>query len=140
MPSLPSEPLPQILIAAGNAELRAAIAAVFGTEHYRLVVAGDGKDALNKAHGQAFDLVVSGIEMSEFDGIELLAKLAKTKPRLPVFIVAEGKNEIDKTYLRYATLLGARATFRHPLDPAAFLAKVGVALQERNRNGAPQEA
>src|SRR5690242_5159944 len=83
-----------VLIAAGSAELRAAIAAPFGGLNCRLVIAVNGKDALDKLKAHHFDLVVSGIEMAELDGIELLAKLAKTKPRLPVFIVAEGKSEI----------------------------------------------
>lgn len=129
-----------ILVAAGTADLRAAITAALAGENHRQIVVLNGQEALDKANAQQFDLVVSGIEMPELDGIELLAKLRKTKPRQAVFIVAEGKSAIDETYLRYAALLGATATFKLPLSPSTFLGAVRAALRAGCRNGAPQEA
>jgi CheY-like chemotaxis protein len=139
MPQNHSDAFHAILVAAGTADLRSAIAAVLGKENYRLVLAINGKEAFDEANAQHFDLVVSGIEMSELDGIELLAKLRKAKPRLPVFIVAQGKSKIDATYLRYAALLGADGTFEHPVDAPAFLQAVDAMIREGRRNRAPQE-
>src|SRR5579872_1747816 len=45
-----------ILVADGAAARRSAIAAIFGAKNHRVVVATNGKDALNKATAQNFDL------------------------------------------------------------------------------------
>ena len=110
-----------ILVADGAAARRSAIAAIFGAKNHRVVVATNGKDAFNKASAQNFDLVVTGVAMSELDGLELLGALRKAKPGQLVIVVADGTSKIDATYLRYAALLGAAGTFHHPLDPRTFL-------------------
>jgi two-component system chemotaxis response regulator CheY len=125
-----------ILVADAAAARRSAIAAIFGAGNHQVVIAANGKDAFNKANAQNFDLVVTGIAMSELDGLELLAALRKVKPRQPVIVVAEGAGQIDATYLRYAALLGAAGTFHHPLDPQGFLNEAEAIIRQARPDAA----
>jgi CheY-like chemotaxis protein len=129
-----------ILVADAAAVRRSAIAAIFRAGNHRVVVAVNGKDAFNKAGAENFDLVVTGIAMSELDGLELLAALRKIKPRQPVIVVAEGAGKIDAAYLRYAALLGAAGTFHHPLDPQSFLGEAEAVIRRSRPAAADRKA
>jgi two-component system chemotaxis sensor kinase CheA len=65
---------------------------------YDVLVAGDGREALELLHGGAVvDLVVTDLEMPELDGLELVTEL-RADPRwqaLPVVVVSSRDSEAD---------------------------------------------
>jgi len=65
---------------------------------YKVSVAVDGKQAWDMLQEQAFDLVVTDVEMPEMDGFELTALIKQSErlKRLPVIIVTSLTREEDR--------------------------------------------
>jgi two-component system response regulator CpxR len=55
---------------------------------YRIVLASTGHDALEQFAHQKFDLVVTDYKMPRMDGQELIARLRKQSPDLPVILIS----------------------------------------------------
>lgn len=70
-----------ILVVDDSASLRNMVTFTLKQEGYQVVEAGDGQDALNKAKGSRFDLVLTDVNMPVMDGITLCSELRK----LPAF-------------------------------------------------------
>jgi CheY-like chemotaxis protein len=55
---------------------------------HTIVTASNGVDALEQYANGKFDLVVTDYKMPRMDGLELIAKLRKTSPDLPVVLIS----------------------------------------------------
>ena len=55
---------------------------------HRVVTASNGADALDLASQHKFDLVVTDYKMPRMDGLELIKRLAKLIPGVPVILVS----------------------------------------------------
>ena len=65
---------------------------------YEVAVAVDGMDGWNMLRSDAFDLVVTDVDMPRMDGIELVSRI-KADPRLqslPVMVVSYKDREEDR--------------------------------------------
>ena len=65
---------------------------------YAVVIARDGKEALEKASQEKFDLVISDVLMPRMDGFELVTRLRKEKnyKEIPIIIVTTRESDEDK--------------------------------------------
>jgi CheY-like chemotaxis protein len=65
---------------------------------YAVVIARDGKEALEKALQEKFDLVISDVLMPRMDGFELVARLRREKgyKEVPSIIVTTRESDEDK--------------------------------------------
>lgn len=65
---------------------------------FSVVIARDGKEALEKAGQEKFDLVISDVLMPRMDGFELTAKLKQDNvyKNVPVIIVTTRESDADK--------------------------------------------
>lgn len=65
---------------------------------YSVVIARDGKEALEKSAQESFDLIISDVLMPRMDGFELVAALKKDKiyKDIPVIIVTTRESDADK--------------------------------------------
>ncbi|HNX68907.1 MAG TPA: hybrid sensor histidine kinase/response regulator [Candidatus Omnitrophota bacterium] len=65
---------------------------------YSVVIARDGKEALDKAAQESFDLVISDVLMPRMDGFELVTRLRKerTYKEVPIIIVTTRESDDDK--------------------------------------------
>lgn len=55
---------------------------------YRIATAASAADALDQFHRQPFDLVVTDYKMPRMDGVELITRLRKQAPDLPVILIS----------------------------------------------------
>ncbi len=55
---------------------------------YRIATAPNAADALDQFHRQPFDLVVTDYKMPRMDGTELIVRLRKQAPELPVILIS----------------------------------------------------
>jgi len=55
---------------------------------YRIATASCGDDALEHFAGQKFDLLVTDYKMPHMDGLELIARIRKKTPGLPIILVS----------------------------------------------------
>lgn len=67
---------------------------------FTVIVATDGKDALNKAVNQKLDAVVTDVVMPGMSGFELCRKLKKdpVTEQVPIIICSSKNQEIDKLW------------------------------------------
>ncbi|AKF05988.1 hybrid sensor histidine kinase/response regulator [Sandaracinus amylolyticus] len=98
----------RVLVVDDSITTRALQRALLESAGYAVVVAGDGREALDVLAEQRFDAVVTDLEMPLLDGLELLERI-RALPRtrsLPVVVVTAVDRETDR---RRALELGASA-------------------------------
>jgi DNA-binding NtrC family response regulator len=76
-----------ILIAEDEVVLRESLAELLTSEGYRVLEAGNGKEALQQASSEQVDVVLSDVRMPEMDGMALLDALQEMAPELPVVML-----------------------------------------------------
>jgi CheY-like chemotaxis protein len=65
---------------------------------YSVVIARDGKDALDKAMQESFDLIITDVLMPRMDGFEFVENLRKSAlyKDVPIVIVTTRESDADK--------------------------------------------
>jgi CheY-like chemotaxis protein len=88
--SVTSSPKSQarILLVDDNAHGLSARRSVLEELGYRIATAASAAEALDQFHSQTFDLVVTDYKMPRMDGVELIARLRKHAPGLPVILIS----------------------------------------------------
>ncbi len=77
----------QVLVVEDDAALREALQETLQDAGLRVRVAGDGAEALLMVEQETPSLVVSDVQMSPVDGLELLASLREQHPEVPVVLM-----------------------------------------------------
>ncbi len=84
----------RVLIIEDDAGVRTAVSEVLDAFGYDSADAPDGQAGLERALGEAFDLVLLDVRMPRMDGHEVMAELRRARPGLPViFLTARGESE-----------------------------------------------
>jgi DNA-binding NtrC family response regulator len=118
-----------ILVVSAYPDHRAFLAELLATEGFRVSQAESALEALEKIKSRKFDLVVTGIQMRQMDGLELLRIVRERTPNLPVIAIGDANPEMNVVYLRCAELLGVFQSHSFPPDPDRFLDDVRRAIQ-----------
>ncbi len=94
-----------------------------------LVLAENGKDAIEKLSEEEFDLVVTDFNMPEMDGQELVEYIRKDMGNtyMPILMVT---SEEDETSLASIQKSGVSAIFDKPFDPASIREVLYKMLEE----------
>jgi two-component system response regulator HydG len=77
-----------ILLVDDNANGLAARKSVLEELGYSIVTCTSGADALEYFESQKFDLVVTDYKMPRMDGLELIGRLRKHTPGLPIVLIS----------------------------------------------------
>lgn len=85
--STPSNPA-RILLVDDNANGLAARKSVLQELGHRITTASCGATALEQLGAQKFDLVVTDYKMPRMDGLELIRRLRKQAPELPIILIS----------------------------------------------------
>ncbi len=80
-------PPARILIAEDDDLTLELLATVLRGEHFEVVTASDGREALDRLREESFDLVLSDIQMTRASGLEVLATVVKEQPDTPVVLI-----------------------------------------------------
>jgi CheY-like chemotaxis protein len=86
-PSAQSVPA-RILLVDDNALGLKARKTVLEELGYKIATAANGDDALEHFARQKFDLVVTDYKMPRMDGLELIGRLRKKVPELPIILIS----------------------------------------------------
>lgn len=78
----------RILLVDDNANGLAARKSVLEELGYRIVTTTSGADALEQFASHKFDLVITDYKMPRMDGLELIGRLRKHTPDLPIVLVS----------------------------------------------------
>ncbi len=120
---------PTVLVVDDNESLRTFIASLLKDE-YRVLLAADGKEALDVAGHQLPDLVISDVMMPVMDGLAFCQAL-KTQlatSHIPVILLT-AKNMEDQRAEGYAS--GADAYISKPFSEKVLLSRIGNLLKSR---------
>jgi len=87
-------------------------------------------ECLKQLHSQKCDLLITDVKMPEMDGIELLTKVKRIIPSLPVLIIT-GYGDIPMAVK--ALKVGASDFIEKPLDRQSFLSAVESVLKRNTQ-------
>jgi DNA-binding NtrC family response regulator len=76
-----------ILVVDDEPLIRETLAEFLGHEGFTVTVCGAGKDALELATAQPFEVALCDVQLPDIDGIELLQRLLKVSPRTFVLLI-----------------------------------------------------
>jgi CheY-like chemotaxis protein len=128
--SLPEHVEPTVMVVDDDEFQRMLIGKLLQAEHYHIVFASDGIEALNLLRKLHPDLILMDVMMPDMDGMETTRRL-KAAPRFaktPVIMVtskSEGKVVID------SLKSGAMDFVVKPFDRATLISKINHALGEK---------
>ena len=69
-----------ILVVDDDREMRQLLQDTLEEDHYRVVVASDGQEALTRMESEKFPVVVTDLRMKGMDGLGLLEQVVKKHP------------------------------------------------------------
>ena len=103
-----------ILVIDDDEKVRDLLRQTLERSGYPVLTAADGREALRLIDGQVIHLVITDIVMPERDGFEVLERLRRTRPTVPVIAISGAMD--GRHYLAVAAQLGALRTFAKPFD------------------------
>jgi CheY-like chemotaxis protein len=116
------EPMPRLLIADDDEDLRETLTLVFQGAGYDVEAVADGEQAALAQERRPADLLVTDLFMPLRDGLETIAFFRSRYPRLPIIAISGGGYTGQTTdHLSVARAAGADASFRKPFDMRALL-------------------
>ena len=118
-----------ILVVDDERAIRNSLKEILEYENYKVEVAENGADGLQKVQNGKFDLIFSDIKMPEMDGIAFLEAVLKERGDVPVILMS-GHAEIDTAVK--SIKLGAYDFISKPLDMNRILVTVRNALDKKN--------
>lgn len=117
----------KILVADDDLMLQRLIVNTLKLEHHEVIVAGDGKQALDMIHSEEPDLVILDVMMPVLNGFDVCTELRKDSntATLPI-IMLSGLGQVQEkiTGLR----AGADEYLTKPIDPRELLTRVEMLL------------
>ena len=100
---------------------------------YEVVEASNGRAAVELAHQEHFDVVISDVRMPDLSGVELLQELYQLDPELPVVLMSGGLDAdaelAVKEYGAFAYLMKP-VPFEHIQTTAALAVELRRGLSE----------
>jgi DNA-binding NtrC family response regulator len=90
----PNNEILQVLVVEDSKPLREMLAHVLKDDGTQVESARDGKEALDKYYGAAYDLIITDLNMPEVTGIELIKKI-REQDDLVEFIIITGYASLE---------------------------------------------
>jgi DNA-binding response OmpR family regulator len=89
----------------------------------------NGKKAMNLVAQNDFDLVITDLIMPEKEGLETIAELQRTAPKIKIIATSGGTVRIDaKDSLSMARMFGASLTLAKPFSGQTLIAAITQVL------------
>ena len=132
-----SEPSARILLADDEQSIQTLLSYPLRKDGYEVVLAADGREALDRFAEAPFDLVVLDVMMPRLDGLEVCRRL-RARSSVPIIMLTAKSEEIDKVL---GLELGADDYITKPFSMREFRSRVKAALRrvqlvrERERDG-----
>src|SRR5687767_6658107 len=118
----------RILIVDDEAQIRRFLRATLTSHGYAVVEAETGREALQLAASDRFDLVVLDLGLPDMDGMEVLRRLREWSA-VPLIVLSIRSGESDKVD---ALDLGADDYLTKPFGVGELLSRMRTALRHRH--------
>lgn len=118
----------KILAVDDSASMRAMVSFTLKGQGFAVTEAVDGQDGLNKAGSDAFDLIISDVNMPVMDGIEFIKNVRQQEQyRFTPILMLTTESGLDKKQEGKAA--GATGWIVKPFDPQKLVAVVNKVLK-----------
>jgi two-component system alkaline phosphatase synthesis response regulator PhoP len=124
----------KILVVDDEPKVCELIKAYLEKDGYEVILAGDGKSALEKARSHRPDLIVLDLNLPVMDGMEVF-RTVKAVSDIPVIMVTARDDEVDKIV---GLQVGADDYVTKPFSPRELAARVAAVL--RRYSEGPKES
>ena len=121
----------RILLVDDEEAIQTLLAYPLRKEGYEVVVARDGREALDFFSGGRFDLVVLDVMMPHIDGIEVCRRL-RARSQVPIIMLTARDDEVDKVL---GLEIGADDYITKPFSVREFRSRVKAALRRTQMLG-----
>jgi len=111
----------KILIVDDNSENIDMMTILLKSQNYEVISAINGKEALELAHSNKFDLIISDILMPVMDGFQFCRECKKDQELSKICFVFYTATYIDAKDEEFALSLGAQEFIRKPQEPEVLL-------------------
>lgn len=101
---------------------------------FAIDTASDGKEALQKAKSETYDLIVLDLMIPEMDGLEVCRQIRQEKYHMPILMLTAKDDEFDKVL---GLELGADDYMTKPFSPRELVARVKAILRRVDNTPAP---
>jgi CheY-like chemotaxis protein len=115
----------RILIVDDDPEIRASLRKVLGAEGYQVVLAADGREAIEKFNRERIDLVLLDLNLPVNSGWDTFGTLTAIDPLLPIIIITGRQNQSE-----FAAAAGISALVEKPFNVPSLLQTIGELLAE----------
>lgn len=123
--------LPLVLFADDNEDIRSFVTTLLSDANYRVILAKNGQEALDKALRKLPDLIISDIMMPVMDGLELCRNIKKetATSHIPVILLT-AKSLDEQRAEGYDS--GADAYISKPFNEKVLLSRIANLLRNRS--------
>ena len=121
----------RILLVDDEEAVQTLLAYPLRKEGYEVIIARDGREALDRFAEQRFDLVVLDIMLPKMDGIEVCRRL-RSRSQVPIIMLTARDDEIDKVL---GLEMGADDYITKPFSVREFRSRVKAALRRSAMGG-----
>jgi FixJ family two-component response regulator len=111
--------------------MRTTIADTLGKLGYEVTCFANAKNCLAEVAQTGCNLLISDVKMREMDGLELLSRIKRIAPWIPVILIT-GYGNIPMAV--YATKMGAAEFIEKPFTRSALVEKVKATLSRNEYN------
>jgi two-component system phosphate regulon response regulator OmpR len=122
---------PRVLIVDDDSRLAALVSEYLGEAGFRVSVAPDGRNALERLARDPYDAVVLDLMLPDIDGLEVCRRLRGTADTPVLMLTARG-DAMDRVV---GLELGADDYLPKPFEPRELLARVRAILRRRGGAG-----
>lgn len=95
----PASPRERVLVVDDEPDLLAILAFLLEDEGYSVATASSGVEAVERARGEHFDVVVTDLKMPGMDGLEVLAEIGRVDPETRSMVMTGFVSEETRTLL-----------------------------------------
>jgi CheY-like chemotaxis protein len=120
----------RILVVDDDSQVLQVVSEMLRIEGHEVVMAANGRQAIDQFENGPFDLVVTDIIMPEQEGLETIANLRRRESYVPIIAISGGGRAGNLDYLETARYIGADGTLAKPFGRQDLLDKVNQVLSD----------
>lgn len=126
-----------ILVIEDDPSITMGLEMNLAAEGYRVLVAHDGEEGLERAREDGIDLVILDVMLPRLNGFEVLRALRRSGHAIPVLMLSARGAEIDKVM---GLELGAEDYVTKPFGVAELMARVRAVLRRDHKGRQERQA
>jgi DNA-binding response OmpR family regulator len=126
----------RILVVEDEQVLREGLSDLLSGAGYEVAAVGDGAEAVERGTDERFDLVLLDLMLPKLDGIEVLTRLRRVRPGLPIIMLTARSGEDDKVA---GLTCGADDYVTKPFSARELLARIAAVGRRAVGNGAEED-